>query len=63
MQHVLDVPLIELFYGFFCLRNIVVGIRHDANEHSYHYGSIARRGDNYLREMGLIKESSEVKFY
>jgi hypothetical protein len=53
--------LIELCYGFFCLRNIVVGIRHDANEHSYHYGSIARRGDNYFREMGLIKESSEVK--
>jgi hypothetical protein len=25
-----------------------VGIRYDANQHSFHHGSIVREGDNYL---------------
>jgi hypothetical protein len=26
-----------------------VGIRHDANQHFFHHGSIVREGDNHFR--------------
>lgn len=48
MQHVLHLFPVERCHGLFCLRNIVVGIGHDANEHSFHHASIVRGGDNYL---------------
>jgi hypothetical protein len=44
----LHAPAVEHRHGFFCLHDIIVGIRHDTNEHSFHHGSIVREGDNYL---------------